>query len=337
MKLHRVEVENFRVISRADLDLTHPVLGTPLSTVLLVGPNGSGKSSVLDAIVGVFSGVNRAYGGRLLREGDIRRDASDSRVRVLWEDGAEFSVPLLEAVARITEEVPHVRVTPEPDQGRLAQWRKAADAIPSPIGSIAFFDAERRLDGTRVGGPGRSLGLGGLRRGALHPTGGNQPLGLGSSSPRFDTLPQWIINLDYQRLRAHGQSPAWESLTEALNTFFAPYVFEGVDEDFNVLFRAPSGSVTLDELSAGFKTLFVILTELLFRLSLTTDDPNQILQQEAVCLIDEIDLHLHPRWQETVIPGLRAMFPRVQFIATTHSPIVVSTVEPHEVFVLGEE
>jgi hypothetical protein len=71
-------------------------------------------------------------------------------------------------------------------------------------------------------------------------------------------------------------------------------------------------------------------------MSLATNNPETALFQEGTCLVDEIDAHLHPRWQETVIPGLRAMFPNVQFIVTTHSEIVVSTVEPKNVFRLKE-
>jgi AAA domain, putative AbiEii toxin, Type IV TA system len=52
---------------------------------------------------------------------------------------------------------------------------------------------------------------------------------------------------------------------------------------------------------------------------------------DGVVLIDEIDLHLHPRWQRRVVSDLRAAFPRVQFIATTHSPFVVQSMGADEV------
>lgn len=88
----------------------------------------------------------------------------------------------------------------------------------------------------------------------------------------------------------------------------------------------------IEALSDGFRSTFTIVSDLLLRLNFATRDPEQVLQQEGVCLIDEVDAHLHPRWQETIIPGLRALFPNVQFIATTHSPIVVASVEPENVF-----
>lgn len=51
----------------------------------------------------------------------------------------------------------------------------------------------------------------------------------------------------------------------------------------------------------------------------------------GVVLIDEIDLYLHPRWQAGLVEALRKTFPSIQFIATTHSPVVLSGLAPHEV------
>jgi len=53
-----------------------------------------------------------------------------------------------------------------------------------------------------------------------------------------------------------------------------------------------------------------------------------------VVLIDEIELHLHPRWQRDIIPALKKTFPNCQFIVTTHSPQVISHVHPEGVFIL---
>ena len=162
----------------------------------------------------------------------------------------------------------------------------------------------------------------------------------GQIRPRSHGLKQWIVNLDYSRTKAkvdYGQDlPTWHVLRSALNTLLAPYTFEGVDDQFQVLFQTPTGRIPLEALSDGFRSVFVIVADLVFRLSLAAVNPQKALMQEATCLVDEIDAHLHPRWQETVIPGLTALFPNVQFIVTTHSEIVVSTVQPKNVFRLNE-
>ena len=52
---------------------------------------------------------------------------------------------------------------------------------------------------------------------------------------------------------------------------------------------------------------------------------------QGVVLIDEIDLYLHPSWQATFVSALRRVFPKIQFIATTHSPVILAGLAPHEV------
>ena len=59
------------------------------------------------------------------------------------------------------------------------------------------------------------------------------------------------------------------------------------------------------------------------------------LETQGVVLIDEVDMHLHPSWQQTVLGQLRQAFPRVQFIVTTHSPQVLSTVKRENIRVIG--
>ncbi len=66
-------------------------------------------------------------------------------------------------------------------------------------------------------------------------------------------------------------------------------------------------------------------------------DTDTVLNTEAIVLIDEIDCHLHPKWQLNIIPAMRTLFPNTQFIMTTHSPLIVKSVNPNEVIKLGGE
>ncbi len=69
---------------------------------------------------------------------------------------------------------------------------------------------------------------------------------------------------------------------------------------------------------------------------LSSINPNNSLNGKGVVLIDEIEQHLHPGWQRTIIPNLRRTFPNIQFILTTHSPQVLSNVPTENVFVLKD-
>ncbi|MEM6867018.1 MAG: AAA family ATPase [Cyanobacteria bacterium P01_C01_bin.121] len=97
---------------------------------------------------------------------------------------------------------------------------------------------------------------------------------------------------------------------------------------------------TLDvrQLSDGERGMLALVLDLARRLSQANpglDDP--LSQGKAVVLIDELDLHLHPRWQRTIVQKLTHTFPNCQFIATTHSPLVIGEVEPAGLTLLRQE
>ncbi|HDX3177934.1 TPA: AAA family ATPase [Escherichia coli] len=80
------------------------------------------------------------------------------------------------------------------------------------------------------------------------------------------------------------------------------------------------------QLSQGEKTILTLVGDLTRRLVLLNPKLNNPLQGKGIVLIDEVDLHLHPSWQQNIIEKLQHTFPNVQFIITTHSPQIVSTV-----------
>lgn len=85
--------------------------------------------------------------------------------------------------------------------------------------------------------------------------------------------------------------------------------------------RTPSGTVPLTELSLGCQTVFAWTVDLAWRLFRAYPQSARPLNEGAIVLIDEIDLHLHPRWQRSLRRHLTHHFPGTQFIATTHSPV----------------
>lgn len=341
MKLTRVRLKDFRCFGEADFDLTEPEGGPehPLGVALLVGENGSGKSAVLRAITGFFTALASKYGGETLTPEDIRQGAPSGEIAIDWIDllGRQ-EAQLHRRRLSVRTSLESTGLTLSADTSPLYKdWILQAIGTPRrPTGLMMSFDVYRLLPPGPVVGPNLQDVIEDRCELALSPTLSSD----GKLRPRAQPIKQMIVNLDYLRARAKADRnedlPLWHTLRHALNTLLHPYTFEGVDQHFDVLFQTTTGRVPLEALSDGFRSVFVIVAELLFRLGLTTKDFGKVLEQEAVCLIDEIDAHLHPRWQESIIPGLTAMFPNVQFIATTHSEIVVSTVEPKNVFRLEE-
>jgi predicted ATP-binding protein involved in virulence len=92
--------------------------------------------------------------------------------------------------------------------------------------------------------------------------------------------------------------------------------------------------LSINQLSDGEKCLLAMVGDIARRLAIANPSLDDPLQGEGIVLIDEIELHLHPQWQHKIIPRLTETFPNCQFIVTTHSPQVLSHVQPENIYIL---
>jgi hypothetical protein len=98
--------------------------------------------------------------------------------------------------------------------------------------------------------------------------------------------------------------------------------------------RTPYGWVPVRDLSLGYRTLMAWVVDLAARMFARYPNSENPLAEPAICLVDEIDLHLHPKWQRKLIGYLDQRFPNTQFIVTAHSPLVVQAAENANIAVL---
>jgi predicted ATP-binding protein involved in virulence len=83
----------------------------------------------------------------------------------------------------------------------------------------------------------------------------------------------------------------------------------------------------MSSLSLGYQTTLAWTTDLAWRLLRRYPGSEDPLAEPAVVLVDEIDLHLHPRWQLRIIDDLSEIFKKTQFVATAHSPLIVQVAQ----------
>jgi predicted ATP-binding protein involved in virulence len=102
-------------------------------------------------------------------------------------------------------------------------------------------------------------------------------------------------------------------------------------------FLTPYGWVPLKSLSLGYKTVIAWTVDLAARLIERYPNSEDPLAEPAVVLVDEIDLHLHPKWQRTIMSFLTERFPNSQFIVTAHSPLVVQAAKNANIVLLRRE
>ena len=95
--------------------------------------------------------------------------------------------------------------------------------------------------------------------------------------------------------------------------------------------------LTVNQLSDGEKCLIAMVSDLARRMAIANPAADDPLAGEGIVLIDEIDLHLHPKWQRRIVPKLLEVFPNCQFLVSTHSPHVLTHVKPKNIFLLEWE
>lgn len=94
-------------------------------------------------------------------------------------------------------------------------------------------------------------------------------------------------------------------------------------EGTGISFKEKNAALTFDQLSEGYKSILIFVSDLIYRLNKGIKEGQGTRDLKGIVLVDEIDLHLHPKWQRGIIKKLRTIFPNVQFLFTTHSPTII--------------
>ena len=163
-----------------------------------------------------------------------------------------------------------------------------------------------------------------------------------STEARLSDFQEWLLQLDYsQKSGSEKSQKRLEKMHDLVKSDLFPGVTDfsfkkdGDNERVVVVFSAgKDGDVRFEELGFGYQTSLTWLADFCKRMFELYPDADNPLHEEAVVLVDEIDLHLHPKWQRDLVPTLSKIFPNVQFIVTTHSPHVLQSMEHVNLYVL---
>ena len=179
-------------------------------------------------------------------------------------------------------------------------------------------------------------------RTALSEREGNPTETLFNSNARLSDFQEWLLQLDYsQKSGSEKSRKRLQKMHDLVSSDLFPGVTDfsfkkdGDNEHVVVVFSAgKDGDVRFEELGFGYQTTLTWLADFCKRMFELYPDAENPLHEEAVVLVDEIDLHLHPKWQRDLVPTLSKIFPNVQFIVTTHSPHVLQSMEDVNLYVL---
>ncbi len=144
-------------------------------------------------------------------------------------------------------------------------------------------------------------------------------------------LRRWIAKLRFAEFTEGKPSSVLASVWTCLKKIIPDVL--NVDwnpKEDDLVFEFKDGkTLPLSNLSEGQRIVASLVTDLCIRISLLNShlNGNAREQTDGVVLIDEIDLHLHPKWQKTIVPNLAELFPNIQFILTSHSPFIIQSLE----------
>lgn len=152
----------------------------------------------------------------------------------------------------------------------------------------------------------------------------------------------WLKELHHRKLESHAREE--RILDNILRLLDADFLENGlsidrVDSD-GLWLQQPNGlRIPLAEMSDGYRAALAMVVDILRHLVevygdnelIATDGPPQVLHQ-GVVLIDEIDAHLHPEWQRKIGFWFKNIFPNIQFIVTTHSPMICQAADEGSIY-----
>ena len=349
MHLQKITLTDFRCFERLELDL-HPQL------TVIVGTNGAGKTAILDGIAAGLSPVLRhlssanqrlSAAGVGIKDTDFRLVPLGERAgRERW-GASNVAQIVVTTTTGLTWDYwrPSARGY-DPNHkvgeseliahlGTVAQSLNSASPLPLPV--FAYYGAQRG----RIEIPAR---LRSSTENYSHPTAAL--VDALNSLSNFKEMLKWFDAAEAAELRDNKGRSLKEFVPSAdleavraaiLAVLGGDYQNPYFNREHKLVLEPRGGGAPLQvsQLSQGYQSMLALCMDFARRLAIAAAPASETpLKAPAVMLVDEVDLHLHPAWQQRVLGDLIGAFPGTQFIVTTHSPQVLSTVRRENIRVI---
>jgi len=355
MQIHQIEIENFKLFKKSKFKFNE-------NFNLIIGINGSGKTSLLRAIAVSLGGWANAYikddrNLRPIEDNEVREIQIDGRfdkskevaikswgtaeiidkysnkkdVRAIWERTKQ------ENNQTITD---YVKISYKNNYGDsgwyvfnnlgsdILSYIEKGNKFDLPI--IAFYECNRLW----------------LTKNEL-----NIEAAAKAQYSRFDpyvdcfhtgadhkAIGEWLLKHELASIQQKEETPVLQSIKNAATNALENCTDISFDfEEGRVIVDFEDDiSIPFEHLSDGQRTILGLFCDIARRVAILNPHLGGEASEKTkgVVLIDELDLHLHPKWQMKIVEDLRKVFPNIQFICTTHSPILLRSVEKEKILIL---
>lgn len=333
MKITWMKLSNYRCFSDLEINF-HPKL------TVIVAQNGQGKTTILDAVstaLGPYLGAFPHGVGRSISVSDARYHRKGSSLENEQVYPVVVKGNFLEPTLNITRELTSSKSrTTSKDARALSDYaaglnQKLMDLenvnlpVVASYGCGRLWNAHKNMDRKSVLSTSRSMGY----EDATTPASSFTQVQQWMSKATFAALQQEQMDIyeDYKITdQIRGIQAAVDCVLETASWSKLHYSFS---HEELAMSHPEFGVLPVSLLSDGVRAMVSMVADLAWRCSklnphLGAQAP---VETTGVVAIDEVDMHLHPDWQQKIISDLQRAFPKLQFIVTTHSPQVISTVE----------
>ncbi len=357
MKIHKINIVNFKIFDETEFEFNK-------NFNLIIGINGSGKTSLLRALAISLAGWANAYikddkNLRPIEDNEIREIQKDGRFDKTKETSIESTAQAviiddydnkknidIEWKRKRTEENKETEIYCSVKYQGSSKWYNYANfsnlgrstlnfidkgnSFNLPI--IAFYECDRlwlvedklNIEDTAK----RQYSRFTPYTDCFH-TGANHT-----------AIGEWLLKYELVKLQQKKETPVLEAIKNAARNALEDCTDISFDfEEGRVIVDFEGNkSIPFEHLSDGQRTILGLFCDIARRAAILNPhfegEANE--KTNGVVLIDELDLHLHPRWQMNIIENLQKTFPNIQFICTTHSPILLRSIEKDKIIILED-
>ncbi len=337
-KIKKLNVRNFRLIDNLQMHFNQDLN-------VIIANNGAGKTTILDAITVGFGEMLTKFPeikGLTFKDTDLRikNDKKSPYMRVEVESTQNIHwdrIQKRDSSKKTAQNIPNNYGLRELHNFVDSIIDKENEDLPYQMPLIIYYGTNRAVFDSpmRKRNFQKSFNRFESLNGAL------------KSDANFHRLFQWFDAMeDLERREVQNREDFKFKLNELVSVrtaiesmlpnFSNPRI-KTVPLRFMIDRKENDGSIEelqIEQLSDGYRTVLAMVMDIASRMA--EANPELGNNTEAIILIDELDLHLHPKWQQTILSDLRRTFPNAQFIVTTHSPQILSTVKKEHIFILED-
>ena len=339
MKLSKVTVQNYRCFTQEEILLDEQV-------TVIIGINSAGKTTLLDAIAITLNNYLSQFPIKtptLMKQSDVRKSFSENGSQI----NAESNFPLIIQAEGTVFEQPVIwksQLNGEKTRPTVKDLATLKKIVTDKVNQ-----KNEKMPLVAYYGTGR-LHLKSAMKKTLQVSGRfNYYANALQSSIDMTYMNNWFEKLTYMQLQKGTPIPELQVVLRAVAKMYE--LSDSQIEAFNVYFDVKQSQLMIEihrqgnvqqlplqQMSDGVKTTLMMVADIAYRMaSLNGFLFEKVLEETSgVIIIDEIDLHLHPQWQKRILNDLQHIFPKIQWIVTTHAPSILTNIKTSQLRILKD-